>query len=231
MIESKIYRTGGLRFFNTVSGRRQTYKQCWKCKYRLRCSSVFCSDSLKDGSCGIIQPVHERAVFTEVFFPDRGQLPMGDQFKVEYDTLRKSYLTLQKKVHPDFWVVKSQELGEMAKEQSSFVNRGFYTLKDPVRRAKYLLSLNGMGPEETKIQNSGFLERIFDLSTRIRSGSDSLAQGARDEAKELETQLIGMLEGYFSSEDLAAAGRCIEMLQYVRRVLQSEEEAGPSREE
>jgi molecular chaperone HscB len=56
------------------------------------------------------------------------------QFEVDAGALKKAYLDLQRKSHPDI----NKNTGDL----SSIINEGYQTLKSPLPRAIYLVIIN-----------------------------------------------------------------------------------------
>jgi len=70
------------------------------------------------------------------------QLPIG--FEVDLKALSERYRTLQSSVHPDKYANASDLERRLSVQQSARINEAFQTLKNPLRRARYLLELNGI---------------------------------------------------------------------------------------
>ena len=70
--------------------------------------------------------------------------------KLHLDTtaLEKNFYTLSRKLHPDRFASKPLAEQEAALAQSSLLNDAYRTLKDPILRTQYLLTLEGVELEE-----------------------------------------------------------------------------------
>ena len=70
--------------------------------------------------------------------------------RLQLDTvaLEKQFYTLSRKLHPDRFASKSLAEQEAALAQSSLLNDAYRTLKDPILRTQYLLTLEGVELEE-----------------------------------------------------------------------------------
>jgi molecular chaperone HscB len=51
---------------------------------------------------------------------------------------------LQAQLHPDKFTLRSETEQTFSYQHASTVNQAYQTLKDPIKRARYLLELNGM---------------------------------------------------------------------------------------
>jgi molecular chaperone HscB len=88
-------------------------------------------------SCGALNPYPlDKLNYFEMF----GLTPGYD---IDERTLHRKYLSLTRTVHPDMVGQASQEQRQHALAISSEMNRAYETLRDPVSRAEYLLSLSG----------------------------------------------------------------------------------------
>jgi molecular chaperone HscB len=65
-------------------------------------------------------------------------------FRVDGDALERAYRELQRSVHPDNFAGASDAQKRLALQASARANEAYRTLRDPVARAEYLLSLRGI---------------------------------------------------------------------------------------
>jgi molecular chaperone HscB len=71
-------------------------------------------------------------------------LGLTPQFTLDLAQLESAYFTAQRECHPDRFVGKSAADRQAAMNRSIDVNDAYQTLKDPLSRAQYLLSLQGI---------------------------------------------------------------------------------------
>jgi molecular chaperone HscB len=69
--------------------------------------------------------------------------------------LDREYWGLQKALHPDNFGSASESQQELSATHSALINRAYNTLKDPLKRAKYLLRLKGRGDIFSEDEGSG----------------------------------------------------------------------------
>ena len=84
-------------------------------------------------------------------------------FDIDTDELAARYRELQRRVHPDKFATASDQDRRLSLQMTAMINEGFHTLKDPVRRGRYLLSLRGidLGDEtDTKMEPAFLLEQM-----------------------------------------------------------------------
>src|SRR5436190_23396159 len=97
---------------------------------------------------------------------DRLGLPR--RFSLDPAALEREYLIRSRAVHPDYHQLASSAEQAASVELSAAVNEAYSTLKDPFRRAEYLLKLAG-GPSASELKDvpAEFLEEMLDLRTEI----------------------------------------------------------------
>jgi molecular chaperone HscB len=67
---------------------------------------------------------------------------------LDVPALEKQFYALSRKLHPDRFAAKPLAEQEAALAQSSLLNDAYRTLKDPILRTRYLLTLEGVELEE-----------------------------------------------------------------------------------
>jgi molecular chaperone HscB len=95
-------------------------------------------------------------------------------FSISENELKKKYLVLQKKFHPDRFAHSSIEEQKTALINSSLINDAYQVLKDDIRRAKYLLECNGV--EITNHTNPAFLMKQMEYEEKIEDNSNDKNQ-------------------------------------------------------
>ena len=110
------------------------------------------------------------------------------------DELQKRYYELSRQLHPDRFMQKPEAEQQRALDMSSALNDAYRTLKDPVRRAQYLLGIEGfdIGEQRSKDVPPELLEEVFELNMALeemRSGDDS----ARPQLEAAEKTFTNML--------------------------------------
>lgn len=106
-------------------------------------------------------------------------LPAG--FDVDLNRLQKQYTVLQQTVHPDKFANAGDQEKRLSMQQTSHINEAYQTLKDPVRRALYLLRLKGMDIDfdnETTMDMDFLMEQMAlrEKMADIRQQDDPLEQ-------------------------------------------------------
>jgi len=92
--------------------------------------------------CHAVQPVDATSDFFRLF-----GIPTA--FDLNSEELEKRYKELTKILHPDRFARSDPQARRASLERSVQLNEAWQTLKDPVRRAEYMLSLQGIDVGET----------------------------------------------------------------------------------
>ncbi|MGD0131717.1 MAG: Fe-S protein assembly co-chaperone HscB [Bryobacteraceae bacterium] len=119
-------------------------------------------------------------------------IPRGLSLSV--DDLQQRYYALSRELHPDRFMQKPEAERQRALDMSSALNDAYRTLKDPIKRAQYLLTLEGfdIGEQRTKDVPPELLEEVFELNMALeemRGGDHS----ARPQLEQAEKNFTGML--------------------------------------
>ncbi|KAL8227130.1 hypothetical protein R6Q57_016962 [Mikania cordata] len=98
------------------------------------------------------------------------------KFDIEDGSLEGMYKNWQKKLHPDLVHTKSKEEREYAAEQSARVIDAYTTLRKPLSRAIYLMSLEGVEvDEEQTVSEPELLGEIMEIREAVEEAADSQA--------------------------------------------------------
>ena len=132
-------------------------------------------------------------------------------YPLDVSALDKRYRELSLELHPDRFAQAEARERRFSVEQSSALNDAYKTLKDPVRRAFYLLKLHGidLDKEEAGAQKNmphAFLEEVMELREELDQ-----ARLARDLKK---AQQMGMAVEKRSKEALALGVSALEAGSY-----------------
>jgi len=128
---------------------------------------------------------------------------------VDGDVLQKRFYELSRQWHPDRFSRKGADEQAQALEATSILNDGYRTLKDPVKRAEYLLTEEGfpIGEQRSKDVPPELLEEVFELNMaleELKSGDES-ARPQLEEAKrnfvDLQTEIDRELDALFRKYD------------------------------
>ncbi|MDJ0741639.1 MAG: Fe-S protein assembly co-chaperone HscB [Gammaproteobacteria bacterium] len=167
--------------------------------------------------------------FSKNFFELFG-LPVG--FPVDNAELASRYRELQKVVHPDRFAAAGAQSQRLSLQGATMVNEAYDTLRDPLKRAQYLLALQAVdGPQRT-LDDPAFLMQQMELREAldaVRSAADpqtSLDTLLRDVATMIRDQVAQLAVQFEDGgdEQLAAAAQTVQKMQFLNK-LRAEAEA------
>jgi molecular chaperone HscB len=150
---------------STPSTTVATSANCWSCSAATG-GAHFCP------SCGKIQPLSKGADYFAFF----GLL---QKLTLDLAMLEQRFHSLSWKLHPDHFVRASEDERQLSLDLSSQLNDAYRTLRDPVARVEYLLSLFGMRKEGQKKQQAPpeLLEEVFELNESLDELREARASG------------------------------------------------------
>jgi len=98
-------------------------------------------------------------------------------YALDLDHLDRAYRDIQSKVHPDRYAQAGDAERRASMQMTTQVNEAYRTLKSPVRRASYLLELNGVdtGFETNTAMPPEFLMEQMDLREKLEQARDVAA--------------------------------------------------------
>ena len=132
--------------------------------------------------------------------------------------LDRAYFALQRQWHPDRFVARPPEERARASSEAAALNDAYRTLKDPLGRAVYLASLNGVdlpGDGRT-IDDPGLLMEAMEAREELHEAAtvdavERLAERAREQVR---TALDG-LSTLFLAGDKPAIRKALLRLRYL----------------
>ena len=158
-------------------------------------------------------------------------LPLG--YSVDTSALADSYRNLQRVVHPDRFASASEQERRLSMQGATLINEAFQTLKDPMLRARYLLSLCGveMGEGRDATQDMEFLMEQMELReqlSEVKEQTDPLDVVAKiiSTIDEKLRALIGQITEQFASaapEHLEQARNTVLKMQFLQKLHQDAE--------
>ncbi len=97
------------------------------------------------------------------------------QFHLDGSLLSSQFRELQKRFHPDNFATASERDRLMSVQKTAEINDANQVLKNPISRAEYLLSLNGveLRGEQQTLQDPMFLMEQMELREELEAISES----------------------------------------------------------
>ncbi|MDX5334430.1 MAG: Fe-S protein assembly co-chaperone HscB [Gammaproteobacteria bacterium] len=150
-------------------------------------------------------------------------LPVG--FEVDAAALADSYRSLQAQLHPDRFATADDKQRRLSVQGASWVNEAYQTLKDPMRRARYLLELEGVSfndETETSSDPEFLMEQMAlrEALGEVREAADPMAalDTVGDRIQALDRALTAEFERAHAAGDLAAAKEAVLKMKFFRRL-------------
>jgi molecular chaperone HscB len=146
-------------------------------------------------------------------------------FEVDKTVLHKRLQQLQAMFHPDRYVSANEQDKRLSVQQASWVNEAYQTLKNPVKRARYLLEVAGLelNDENQTTSDSTFLMEQIELREQLdacRTDEDPLSKCDQIEVtlKNRAQKLSDEFVHFFNSGDLNAARLISRKMQFIQRI-------------
>ncbi len=148
------------------------------------------------------------------------------RYAVDRDALEQLFRDLQARVHPD----KHAHLGDAerraAMQWATQVNEAYQTLRDPLKRARYLLHLAGHDPqiETNTAMPAEFLMEQMELREGVAEARESGDVDHLDELhrrlrKEMTTQHERLRETLDDQQDYDGAAQLVRQLMFQEKLL------------
>lgn len=146
-------------------------------------------------------------------------------FEVDKNTLKAQQQALQSKFHPDLFVNASEQDKRLSVQQASYVNEAYQTLLNPVKRARYLLEINGLelNDETETTSDMEFLMEQLELREQLEecrgsedpvSCCDEIAATLKLRAQQFADEFVVQL----TSKQLESARLISRKMQFIYRI-------------
>jgi molecular chaperone HscB len=153
-------------------------------------------------------------------------------FDLNIADLAARYRELQHNVHPDKFSHASVQERRLSVQMTSHVNEAFQTLKDPLKRGRYLLHLQGIETDEETdtVMDPAFLADQMDLRERLEEIRSRRSQASLSEFTEnikrrlrLKIDQLRLSLAQTSEEARVRARGLIRETQFLEKLLQETE--------
>ena len=143
------------------------------------------------------------------FFPQTlgaAAIPPSGTFAIDIKTLRREFLQLQAKAHPDMVPADKKRQAEAL---SARINEAYKTLQNPLLRAQYLLHLRGIDvaeDETAKVEDPELLMEVLETRETIEEAQEEKDLEPLKESNEIRiADSISVLEDAFKNDDMDLA--------------------------
>lgn len=132
--------------------------------------------------------------------------------------LQRRFYERSRQWHPDRFSTKSPDEQAKSLEMTAVLNDAFRTLRDPVARAEYVLSENGLeaATQRGKDVPTDLLEEVLELNMALEEADHSQITRSLTQFEEMLAAVDGQLAAQFAAWDAAPSA---ETLQPVRAAL------------
>jgi molecular chaperone HscB len=145
-------------------------------------------------------------------------------FEIDIDHLQQQFRMLAQSVHPDKFASAGDQARRISMQQTSWVNKAYQTLKDPIERASYLLQLKGIDVnlENETTMDAAFLMEQMELRETleaVRLQSDPLA-ALDNELKNVKNNMQAMSQAFstaYQANRLDDAKECLRKMQFIQK--------------
>ena len=146
-------------------------------------------------------------------------------FDIDLKLLSSAQQRLQAVYHPDRFVNASERDKRLSVQQASWINEAFETLSKPVKRARYMLGLNGLelNDESETTSDTTFLMEQIAIREEIeecRSNADPLSccdhiiEKLRSKTDQFESEFVS----HFEQGQLDEARVSSRKMQFIQRI-------------
>lgn len=181
---------------------------CWSCHGPVAHLALFC------GTCAAVQPPGQADHFA--------RLGVDVGFDIDPGSLDRSYFERQRLLHPDRFATRTARERALSQSQATSINEAYETLKDPLRRADYLLHLgfSGATPEGCHLVNDmELLTEAIELREALAEAGTpaDIAALTRRAANDID-RCTADLSRAFAADDFESAAKLATRLKYLRKL-------------
>jgi len=149
------------------------------------------------------------------------------RFQIDITLLEQHFRVLQTQVHPDKFTHLPESERRVSMQWATRVNEGYQTLRKPIDRARYLLTLHGVDTQEETntampvdflMQQMEWREGVEEaLQDKDSAVLDELNQKLRQDVKSLQEQLEQLMD---KQQDYPAAAGVVRKLKFFEKLVE-----------
>ena len=155
---------------------------------------------------------------------------LPSSMSIDNTQLSDRYRALQRAVHPDRYANASDRERRLAVQKAAEINDGYQTLKDPLKRARHLLELQGVefNDEMATTSDPEFLMLQMELreslgSIKQQTDPHSALANLYQQLQQHRDQYLEMFSQQFEKQDFATATATVQQMQFFRKLQQEAE--------
>jgi molecular chaperone HscB len=185
---------------------------CWSCDAPVGAEAAFCG-------CGAIQPLQPGLDHFAV-------MGLLRRFDLDPGELAQRHKELSRRLHPDRFARADPRARRYSLERATQLNDAYKVLREPARRAEYLLRLHGMDVTDEK-KTVGDPELLMQVMEDREALAEARAAGDRAGLAALGERVVGQRQAAlqqvgeaFGRGALEEAARQVVALRYLDRFLE-----------
>ena len=151
---------------------------------------------------------------------------LAQEFSIDPDALAEKYRQLQSDNHPDRFASADESERLRAVQFTSLINQAYDTLKQPMKRAGYLLELRGIDPDQVNQSDLG-MDLLME-QMQLREALEELPddESALPELESLKKEVIGKMQlresqfaKFVDDDDLDSARKLFHEMQFLHKLI------------
>lgn len=182
---------------------------CWSCKGPVGESDLFCE------TCHAVQAPGQIDHFS--------RLGLHKDYGVDVDGLERTYFELQRHLHPDRFANKTAQEKSLSQQQAVSLNEAFEVLKDPLKRADYLLQVSGVDgiSHHHTVNDPILLMEAMETREALMEAQDvSVINKLSDKARRDVRDCVRAIAAAFAEDNLDEARKLALRLKYLTKLLE-----------
>ena len=183
-----------------------TLSPCWSCKGPVDGRALFCA------VCGAVQGPGNGDHFT--------RLGLSVTYDLPPQILDHNYFGFQRRMHPDRFAAKSPKERALSQAQATALNDAYETLKDPIKRAVYLLEHLGHGAATETADPALLMEQMELREALAEAGDMPAVTGLLQQAESLTQDCRTALARAFEQNDYPKATQLVTRLKYLTKLVE-----------
>lgn len=153
------------------------------------------------------------------------------QYPVKASLLTSCFQDLQRQFHPDRFSCQPEGERLIALQQATTINQAYQTLKHPLKRAEYMLSLYGfdLDNEQHTLRDTAFLMEQLDLREELdtikrKADAENLLAEFNMRLNDTIKQRSALMVQQFNSEQWSEAADTVRKLRFSDKLQQEVEQ-------
>jgi molecular chaperone HscB len=148
---------------------------------------------------------------------------LPERYALDLAQLDTAYRNVQGQVHPDRFANRPEAERRVAMQWATLVNEAFRTLRNPISRARYLLSRRGMDidGERNTGMSSAFLMQQMEWREAVEESQkdvEELDRLNRELARDERVMLDDLARAIDETADLATAAELVRRLMFMEKL-------------